>query len=491
MIAFSLQHVADALAAAGLLVERRGALPDSARGISDDSRAVTPGSLFIAVRGSARDGHDFLGAAAERGAAAALVEDPSRTALPALVVRDGRRAAAVAAATAYGEPAASLRLVAVTGTNGKTTTVGILRHLLDAPDARAASIGTLGVLVGSEGGELPGGGGLTTPGPVELQRVLRNLVDCGVRTVAMEVSSHSLDQRRVDGLRFDAAVFTNLTRDHLDYHGTMEAYLAAKAGLLAYLAPGGAAVVNAEDPAWRALPGAPRTVRFSAGSAVADVYARRLAFTPRGSEWTLHVPESRPARVALPLIGDFNTANAVGAAAAAWALGVGAEEIAGRLATVPQVPGRLEVIAERPTVLRDYAHTPDALERALGAVRPFARRRLVVVFGCGGDRDRGKRPEMGAIAERTADWAILTSDNPRTEDPERILDDVEAGMRGTNHERVEDRRSAIARAIATAGRDDVVVLAGKGHETYQIRGDTKLPFDEKAIVREIMNERTE
>ncbi|MFL5576001.1 MAG: UDP-N-acetylmuramoyl-L-alanyl-D-glutamate--2,6-diaminopimelate ligase [Gemmatimonadaceae bacterium] len=491
MIQFPIQRVTDALAAAGLLVERRGELPSTVHGITDDSRAVKPGALFVAVRGSARDGHDFLAAAAAQGAAAAMVEDASRTTLPALVVRDGRRAAAVAAAAAYDEPARRLRLIAVTGTNGKTTTVGILRHLLDAPGARAASIGTLGVLVGSEGGELPGGGGLTTPGPIELQRVLRNLADCGVRSVAMEVSSHSLDQRRVDGLRFEAAVFTNLTRDHLDYHGTMEGYFAAKAKLISHLTSGGAAVLNADDRAWAALPQAPRTVRFSAGNAVADVYARRVTFGARGSEWTLHVPEARAARVALPLIGDFNTANAVGAAAAAWALGLGAEEIAARLSTVPQVPGRLEIIAERPTVLRDYAHTPDALERALDAVRPFARRRLVVVFGAGGDRDRGKRPEMGAAAERKADWAILTSDNPRTEDPERILDDVEAGMRGTNHERVEDRRAAIARAVASAAEDDVIVLAGKGHETYQIRGDTKLPFDERAIVREIMDEQTE
>jgi UDP-N-acetylmuramoyl-L-alanyl-D-glutamate--2,6-diaminopimelate ligase len=336
--------------------------------------------------------------------------------------------------------------------------------------------------------ELPGGGGLTTPGPVELQRVLRALVDAGVRTVAMEVSSHSLDQRRVDGLRFEGAVFTNLTRDHLDYHETMEAYFAAKAKLVDYLAPGGAAVVNADDAAWGALPPAPRTLRFSAGANVADVYARRVTFTPRGSEWTLHVPEAKPAKVRLPLIGDFNVANAVGAAAAAFAVGVSAATIAERLSTLPQVPGRLEIISERPTVLRDYAHTPDALERALDAVRPFATRKLVVVFGCGGDRDRGKRPEMGAIAERKADLAILTSDNPRTEEPARILDDVEAGMTGSNHARVEDRREAIAAALSSAGPDDVIVLAGKGHETYQIRGTTKYPFDEKVIVQELMAE---
>jgi UDP-N-acetylmuramoyl-L-alanyl-D-glutamate--2,6-diaminopimelate ligase len=401
------------------------------------------------------------------------------------VVSDARRAAPVAAAAAYGEPGSKLRLVAVTGTNGKTTTVGMLRHLLDGGrSGRAASIGTLGVLVGSDGTPQPGGGGLTTPGPVELQRVLRTLVDSNVGAVAMEVSSHSLDQRRVDGLAFDVAVFTNLTRDHLDYHKTMEAYVAAKARLIDYLTPTGTAVINADDPAWQVLAGAPRQVRFSLAGNDADVRASGVRYTPRGSEWQLEAGSQR-AQVTLPLVGDFNVANALGAAAAAWAVGVPNDEIAARLSTLPQVPGRLERIYERPTVLRDYAHTPDALERALMAVRPFAERRLIVVFGWGGDRDRGTRPEMGAIAERLADHAIVTSDNPRTEDPDRIIDDIEAGMRGTKHERITDRHDAIARALTFAAPDDVIVLAGKGHETYQIRGTIAYPFDEREIVREL------
>ena len=482
---FSVATVAAALEQAGLLVARRGAIPEHARGIADDSRQVGPGGLFVAVRGAVRDGHDFLAAAEERGAAVVIVEDPARTALPALVVRAGRRAAAVAAAAAYGEPARTVSLVAVTGTNGKTTTVGILRHVLDGAGGRAASIGTLGVLLGSEGTPVPGGQGLTTPGPVELQRVLRALVDGGVRIVAMEVSSHSLDQHRVEGLAFDAAVFTNVTRDHLDYHGSMDAYFAAKARLVAYLKPNGAAVVNADDPAWGALPPAPRTVRFSGGGRAADVSALRVVPTPRGSEWALRVPEGRGEQVRLPLIGEFNIANAVGAAAAAHALGVEARTIADRLSSVPQVPGRLEILHERPTVLRDYAHTPDALARALDAVRPFATRRLIVVFGAGGDRDPGKRPLMGEVAAAKADLAIVTSDNPRTEDPERILDDIVAGMRGASYERIEDRRDAIRHALAAAEPDDVIVLAGKGHETYQIRGTTSYPFDEKVIVREL------
>jgi len=485
---FPVHQVAGALERAGLLVGRRGTLPEGAAGIADDSRSVQPGGLFVAVRGSARDGHDFLAAAEARGAAVVIVEDPSRTELPALVVREGRRAAAIAAAAAYGEPARALTLVAVTGTNGKTTTVGILRHVLDGEVGRAASIGTLGVLLGSEGVPVAGGQGLTTPGPVELQRVLRTLVDAGARAVAMEVSSHSLHQHRVDGVLFDAAVFTNFTRDHLDYHGTMEAYFAAKARLVEYLKPGGAAVVNADDDRWKELPPVPRAVRYSACARVADVYARRVTFAPRGSEWALHLPRQAAEKVRLPLIGDFNVANAVAAAAAASALGLDARTIAERLTRTPQVPGRLEIVHEHPTVLRDYSHTPDSLERALSAVRPFAKRRLIVVFGAGGDRDRGKRPLMGAAAEAGADLAIVTSDNPRTEDPERILDDIEAGMQRGNHERVEDRREAIRRALDAAGEDDVIVLAGKGHETYQIRGTTSYPFDEKVIVRELTGE---
>lgn len=476
--------IAAALREAGLLVGQQGVLPTGFDGVADDSRKVSAGTLFIAVRGHERDGHDYLDAARQQGAVAAVVEDASRTTLPALLVREGRRAAAIVSSTAFGNPSRQLQLLAVTGTNGKTTTVGMLRHLLDA-GGDAASIGTLGVLIGSEGKELPGGSGLTTPGPVELQRVLRALVDCGVRRVAMEVSSHSLDQRRIEGLRFAAAVFTNVTRDHLDYHGTMEAYIAAKTRLTESIAADGVAVVNADDTAWGALGALPRTVTFGIASRDADVRALAVSPSPDGSAFTLATP-SGSADVELPLLGDFNVANALGAAAAGWALGMPDALLAGRLSTMPQVPGRLERILERPVVLRDYAHTPDALARALDTVRPFAGSgRVIVVFGCGGDRDRGKRPLMGAIAEAKSDVAIVTSDNPRTEDPERILDDIEAGMSQGRHERIEDRRAAIARALALAQAEDVVVLAGKGHETYQIRGTTSYPFDERMIVREL------
>jgi UDP-N-acetylmuramoyl-L-alanyl-D-glutamate--2,6-diaminopimelate ligase len=298
----------------------------------------------------------------------------------------------------------------------------------------------------------------------------------------MEVSSHSLDQRRIAGVWLDAAVFTNLTRDHLDYHRTMGAYFAAKATLLSYLRPTGTCVANADDSVWRQLPRTGRTIWYSAADAAADVRASGIRFGPRGSEWDLEISGHPALRVHLPLIGDFNVANALAAGAAAWALGVSPATVAERLSTVPQVPGRLEVLHDAPTVLRDYAHTPDALERALQAVRPFAAGRLIVVFGAGGDRDRGKRPQMGAIVDRLADVAIVTSDNPRTEDPERILDDIEQGMTKA-HERLEDRGRAVARAIEMAGPQDLIVLAGKGHETYQVRGTTPYPFDEREIVR--------
>jgi UDP-N-acetylmuramoyl-L-alanyl-D-glutamate--2,6-diaminopimelate ligase len=477
------QRITAALSAANLLVEVRGPLPEQLSGIEDDSRRVVRGGLFVAVRGSDQDGHRYLDAARTAGAAAAVVEDATKTTLPVIVVRDGRRAAAVAAAAAFDWPARQLRLSGVTGTNGKTTTVHVLRHLLDSPTVRSASIGTLGTLIGSEGQPLEDVG-LTTPGPVALQRLLRRLVDDGVGHVAMEVSSHALHQHRVDGLTFETAVFTNLSRDHLDYHRTMEAYLAAKARLLEYLAPHATVVINADDPAWRSLAVQRRKLSFSTRVTSTEAHATAVTYSPSGSRWTL-VLDGVAENVELPLIGDFNVANAVAAAAAAFVLGLTPAAIAQRLRALPQVPGRLEMIHSRPTVLRDYAHTPDALERALQAVRPFVAGRLIVLFGAGGDRDKGKRPQMGEIAERLADFCIVTSDNPRTEDPEAILDDIERGMHGNNRERIEDRREAITRCLAIAEADDVVLLAGKGHETYQVRGTDKLPFDEREIVAEL------
>jgi UDP-N-acetylmuramoyl-L-alanyl-D-glutamate--2,6-diaminopimelate ligase len=376
----------------------------------------------------------------------------------------------------------------VTGTNGKTTTVVLARHVLSALEPMG-SIGTLGA-VDPAGEPVPSeAGNLTTPGPIDLQATLAALVQRGARGVAMEVSSHSLDQGRVDGLVFRAAIFTNLTRDHLDYHKSMEEYFRAKAKLLQFLAPppDGLAVVNADDSAWRKLRRDHRRVEFGAhgGGGGSEVTARGLILDASGARFELVTPTGSAA-VHLPLLGRFNVANALGVAACAWGLGVPIDTIAERLTNAPQVPGRMERIAERPcTVLRDYAHTPDALERALEALRPLTKGRLIVVFGAGGDRDRGKRAPMGAIAVRLSDVAVATSDNPRTEDPEKILDDVEAGMAGTRHHREVDRRKAIALALELAREGDTIILAGKGHETYQVIGTEKQPFDERQIIREL------
>jgi len=457
-----------------------GAAPAEWTAVTTDSRRVTPGALFCAYVGSVSDGHAFVAAAARAGATAALVERPVPDAtIPLIQVANGKIAAALAAALFYEDPAKSLELLAVTGTNGKTTTVHLLRHLF-ADRGPAGSIGTLGAIDG-EGRTLPTAGSLTTPGPVELQAALAALRDGGVRVVAMETSSHSLDQDRVAGLEFLVGVFTNLTRDHLDYHGDVQAYLAAKAKLDRYLAPEGFQVVNADDPAWTALPRRAQRVTFGVATA-ADVTADAVAGDRAGMRFVL-TARGRAEKVALPLLGRFNVENALGAAAAAIALGRDVGEVAERLSRAPQVPGRMERIAEEPcVVLRDYAHTPDALERALAALRPLTAGRLIVVFGAGGDRDKGKRPLMGAIAARDADLAVVTSDNPRTESPERILDDIEEGMGQTPHLRIVDRRAAIVRALRVAKPEDTLLLAGKGHESYQVIGTEHVPMDEREIV---------
>jgi UDP-N-acetylmuramoyl-L-alanyl-D-glutamate--2,6-diaminopimelate ligase len=469
---------------AGLFVSASGGSP-AITGLTSDSRAVEPGYAYVAVRGSQTDGHRFVPDAIRRGAVAIVVESAAEgSAVAQAVVRDGRRAAVALGGAWYGHPGRRLRIVGVTGTNGKTTTTALIRHLLNGAGT-AGSIGTIGALDGT-GAEIPStAGSLTTPGPIDLQATLAAMADRGVTDVVMEASSHSLDQGRLDGLTLAAGVFTNLTRDHLDYHGTMEAYLAAKLKLSTLLGTTGIEIVNLDDPAWRALPPSGRRVTFGLHPA-AEVRATEVALDARGSRFTL-TGRFGIAPAALPLLGDFNVANALAAAATALALGVPLDQVTGRLGEAPQVPGRMERLAERPcVVLRDYAHTPDALERALAALRPLTRGRLLVVFGCGGDRDRGKRPIMGRIAAEGADLAVVTSDNPRTEDPDAIIDDVEQGMGGASHLRITDRRSAIERVLAEARPDDTVLLAGKGHETYQVVGTEKQPFDEKEIVRDIV-----
>ncbi len=485
----SLQEIVDALARAGALVDAPRPPPSpplpQLTGLTADARRLERGMLFCAVRGAVLDGHQFVADAAARGAAAALVESRQSVAIPQVLVQHGRRAAAIAAEAWYRHPAARLQLIGVTGTNGKTTSVILARHVLGARWPMGA-IGTLGCFDPAGAAVESEAGNLTTPGPIDLQATLAALVERGAAGVAMEVSSHSLDQGRVEGLTFRAAVFTNLTRDHLDYHKTFDDYFAAKAKLVGYLADGGLAVINADDPAWARLPRAPRRITFGI-TAQADVTARDVRVDEKGARFTLATPAgSYP--VALPLLGRFNVANALGVAACAVGLEVPAQAVAERLSTAPQVPGRMERIAVDPcVVLRDYAHTPDALERALETIREVtpAGGRVIVVFGAGGDRDRGKRAPMGEIAVRLADVAIATSDNPRTEDPERILDDVEAGMRGRPHYRITDRRAAIGQALELARLGDTILLAGKGHETYQIIGTQKEPFDERDVVRSL------
>lgn len=451
------------------------------RGLAADSRTIGAGDLYVAVRGSQTDGHRFVRAAADRGAVAAIVEVAQQVSIPQIVVHDGRRAALAAARAWYRYPGDHLTLLGVTGTNGKTTTTGLLRHLFNA-GATAASIGTLGAFDG-HGDEIgSSAGALTTPGPIDLQATLAALRDRGATHVAMEASSHALDQGRLDGLTFAAGIFTNLSRDHLDYHGTMEQYLAAKLRLSSHLALDGIEVVNLDDPIWREMPERGGRVTFGTDPA-ADLAASSIAVDARGSRFHLSGRWGE-ADAFLPLLGDFNISNALAAAACALGLGRPLAEVVARLAEAPQVPGRMECVAQSPCiVLRDYAHTPDALERALESLRPLTRGRLVVVFGCGGDRDRGKRPLMGRIAAERADLSIVTSDNPRTEDPDAIIAEIEAGMGDAPRLTVPDRRQAIHRALEAAGADDTILLAGKGHETYQVVGTEKFPFDEREIVR--------
>ena len=475
----TLDHLARLLRHEGLLrtaPDHDGVLES----LATDSRAITPGALFIALTGTQADGHRFVGAAGAAGARAAVVEHPVDAALPQVVVTDAHRAAIVVARHWYGNPTDRMTLVGITGTNGKTTTTALVRHLLDR-DGNAGTIGTLGAFDGAGRKVSSTAGALTTPGPVDLQATFAGLAERGVTQVAMETSSHSLDQGRLDGLTFQAGIFTNLTREHLDYHETMARYLAAKLRLLDLLASDAPAILNADDPAWAAITRRP-LVTFGRSSE-AMVRAEGEVAGAGGTRFAL-TGMFGTREVDLPIAGEFNVSNALAAAATALALGRSIDEVVGRLADAPQVPGRMERLAATPcTVLRDYCHTPDAFERVLSTLRPLTTGQLVILFGCGGDRDRGKRPEMGEIAGRLADQVYLTTDNPRSEDPDRIIDDIAAGMPGRGYHRILDREEAIAAAIAAAAPGDTILLAGKGHETYQLIAGEKLPFDERAIVR--------
>lgn len=459
-----------------------GTPPSRFSGFASDSRAVSAGTLFAAVSGTRVDGHDFVEPAVAAGATAALVEREVATRVPQLVVEDTRLAVAHLAMLFAGDPATDLRVTGVTGTNGKSTTVWLLRWLL-ADAGPSAAVGTLGI-VGHDGKVRTGS--LTTPDPIDLARMLSELREEGVHDVALEASSHALDQRRIDGVRFAAIAYTSFSREHLEYHPDLVAYREAKARLVELLEPGGACAVNADEPEWRHLrPGDARVLSYGFAEG-ADVRAVDARFSPGGTEFTLATPGGS-ADVAFPLPADFNVRNALAAATVAIGFGLSPERIAGRLSSAPPVPGRMEVLRRSPTlVFRDYAHTPDSYERVLGTLRELVPGRVVVVFGCGGDRDPGKRPIMGEIAGRLADLSVVTTDNPRSEDPAQICAEVVSGLSPDRYEIVLDRRDAIARALAETGAGDAVVLLGKGHETYQLIGDARLPFDEAAIVDELL-----
>ena len=479
-------EVMDAVRTAGVSVEDI-ALPSlSVSGVRHDSRTVKPGDLFVAWYGAAHDGHDFLGAAGQAGAVAALVEvKHPEVDLPQIVVDNARLAGAVASGLVAGRPWQSMTTVGITGTNGKTTTSFLVRHLLSR-QGPAAAVGTLG-LVEADGQRDPSTEGLTTPGFELISDWLTRLQAEGVRSVVFEASSHALSQYRLDGVRFDVMVFTNLTRDHLDYHGDWGGYLEAKQRLVELSKPGGTVVVNADVPTWVGMIVPAERITY-AMDAPADVKAERVDLSASGASFSLTY-RGREASVRSPLLGRFNVENALAAAGVGLAVGMDLEDVADGLTHSPQIPGRLERITSEPfDVLIDFAHTADALDRVLQTLRPLVSGRLIVVFGAGGDRDRAKRPRMGEAVSRYADVAVVTSDNPRTEDPSAIVAEVAAGVTGrVRREDIVDRREAIRWAVAQAEPGDLVLLAGKGHESYQVVGREKRPFDERAIVLEALS----
>jgi len=461
-------------------------------GLAHDSRSVRPGDLFAAIRGFSQDGHRYAADAVRRGAAVLLVDHPlADLAATQVVVPDTRRAFATAAAAFYRHPSHDLRVCGITGTNGKTTTTFLVDAILREAGRRSAVIGTLGVQVDGAQVEFHATTP-TTPEASDLQRLLREMLDRGVQDVTMEVTSHALELHRVAQCRFVTGVFTNLTQDHLDLHGTLEAYRDAKARLFAMVEPDGVSIVNADDPYGDAMARASRAPVWTYGiDHPARIRAEELDLTPRGTGMTAVWPEGC-VRVALPLPGRFNVSNALAAFAVGLSRGVPADTMRRVLEATPGVPGRFEPVDEgQPfAVIVDYAHTPDSLEQVLRLAAEISSGRRIVVFGCGGDRDRTKRPIMGRIGTQLADYAIFTSDNPRGEDPEAILREIEAGVPGArNFSSEADRRLAIEEAIALARPGDVVVIAGKGHETYQIVGDQVIDFDDRAVARELLRAR--
>jgi UDP-N-acetylmuramoyl-L-alanyl-D-glutamate--2,6-diaminopimelate ligase len=453
-------------------------------GLAYDNREVRPGTLFFCVPGFTRDGHDFAPDAVERGAAALVVARPLELGVPEVRVDDVRAAMARAAARFYGDPTARLPVVGITGTNGKTTTAFLVHSLLQASGRQAGLLGTVTSFVAGE--ERPTV--RTTPEAIDLQRTFREMLEGGDVACAMEISSHALELRRAEGIHVAVAVFTNLTQDHLDFHPSMEDYFLAKRRLFASQLTD-VRVLNVDDPCGRRLAEEfPGSTTFAIDAA-ADYRATDLESGFAGTDCTFETPDGSY-RVRVPLPGRFNVLNALGAWTAARALGVEPDVLAKALAEARRVPGRFEPVSEgQPfAVLVDYAHTPDSLENVLRAARELAEGRVIVVFGAGGDRDRGKRPLMGEIAARLADLCLVTSDNPRSEDPDAIIAEILAGTGDAAHvEHDADRRASIERAVGLARAGDVVVIAGKGHEQGQeFAGGRKEPFDDVTVAREAL-----
>ncbi|MEA2267512.1 MAG: UDP-N-acetylmuramoyl-L-alanyl-D-glutamate--2,6-diaminopimelate ligase [Solirubrobacteraceae bacterium] len=459
----------------------RDAPPVDVTALAYDNRLVTPGTLFFCVPGFTRDGHDFAPDAIARGASALVVERPLGLGVPEVRVDDVRAAMAPAAARLHGDPTATLRAVGITGTNGKTTTAFLVRGLLEAAGRRTGMVGTVTAVVG--GAERPMV--RTTPEAIDLQRMFAEMRDGGDEAVVMEVSSHALALHRADAIHWDVAVFTNLTQDHLDFHPAMEDYFLAKRRL--FQSGPEVAVINVDDPYGERLAAEfPDAVRIGIDSPTAQLRATGIAGDATGSTFTADGLALRS-----PLPGRFNVLNVLGAVAAVRALGVDDETIAAALPQAARVPGRFEPVDEgQPfAVLVDYAHTPDSLENVLRAARPLTTGRVITVFGAGGDRDRAKRPLMGAVVRELSDVAIVTSDNPRSEDPEAIIAAVVEGA-GPGAEVEVDRRAAIERAIGMAEPGDVVLVAGKGHEQGQeFEGGRKVPFDDVTVAREALRAR--
>ena len=458
------------------------------RALTADSRAKCPGGLFFCIRGGSVDAHNFAPQAIENGCAALVVERELPVACPQVLVSDVRAAMTRIASAFNGHPERKMRLIGITGTKGKTTTTYLLKGILEAAGIRFGLIGTTGCFAGNT--KLPSH--LTTPDPIEMFEILRIMAAAGVEVVCMEVSAHALYLRKLVGVSFEAAAYTNLSQDHLDFFGTMDNYFAAKRLLFTGDLARNAAINLDEETSETVCGDVTCPMLTYAISHEADLFARDIEITESGVSFTLSLRNLHAERIHLLLTGMFNVYNALAAAACALILGISLGEIKRGLETVVSVPGRVEMLDTKTPyrMILDYSHSPDALQNILRTVREFCRGRLIVLFGCGGERDKGKRPIMGRIAGELADYTILTSDNPRREDPMAILAAIEEGIRptGAKYEVIENRREAIRQAIEMAVGGDIVVLAGKGHETYQDVGGVKRPFDEKAVVAELLEE---